>query len=99
MLEKSLEAQLRIKAKNAGALALKFVSPGKAGVPDRIILVPGGKIFFVEMKRPGGKLRPLQQKVITDIRKLGFDVFVIDSKDGITDFIKTLKETAKGGGA
>jgi len=95
MLEKTLEAYLRNEVKKTGAVALKFVSPGRAGVPDRIVLAPGGRIYFVEMKRPGGKLRPLQQKVIADIRKLGFKVFVIDSREGVKEFIEILKGAIK----
>lgn len=91
MLEKTLEAKLRTEVKRAGGLALKFISPGKAGVPDRLVLLPGGRVYFVEMKRPGGKLRPLQRKVIQDFRKLGFKTFVIDSANSIQDFIHILK--------
>lgn len=92
MLEKELETKFRVKIKKAGGLALKFVSPGKAGVPDRMVLAPPGRIFFVEMKRPGGKLRPLQKKVLADLRKLGFYACVIDSEDGIRDFLHMLQD-------
>ena len=61
-------------------MAYKFVSPGRAGVPDRIFLTPhGGKVFFVEFKAPEGKLRPLQENEHRVIRKHGHDVHVVDS--------------------
>ena len=72
--------------------AVKFVSPGLAGVPDRLILSPGGKAVFVEVKAPGEKLRPLQQKRKEQIEALGFPVYVLDSIDqigGILDDIQT----------
>ena len=69
-------------------MVLKFVSPGKAGVPDRLILAPGGKACFVEMKRPGGKLRPLQKFVIGQIEDLGFKVYVVDSEQDIESFLQ-----------
>ena len=60
-------------------------------MPDRIILAPGGRVFFVEMKRPGGKLRPLQVQNAKVFRGLGHPVSVIDSKEGIRRFIAELK--------
>ena len=60
MREQRIERQLVQQVSKLGGLALKFVSPGMAGVPDRLLLFPGGKAVFVETKAPGKKPRPLQ---------------------------------------
>ena len=60
MLEKDIETKLRNKVKALGGRAYKFVSPGNSGVPDRLVVLPGGKIGFAELKRPGKMPRKLQ---------------------------------------
>jgi len=62
MRERKIETMLVKQVKAAGGMALKLISPGMAGVPDRIVLLPGGRILFVELKAPGEKPRPLQRK-------------------------------------
>ena len=69
MREKIIETKLKNQAKNRGGLALKFVSPAFDGVPDRIILMPGGKVGFVEVKAPGKTPSPLQKSRITPISR------------------------------
>ena len=67
-----------------GCLCLKFESPGFTGVPDRMILMPGGEMFFVELKAPGKKERPRQRYVQDQLRALGFIVMSsIDDEEGI----------------
>ena len=73
--------------KKLGGMALKFVSPGLDGVPDRIVLIPGGKITFVETKAPAKKLRRLQEFVCGMIAALGFEVRRIDTKTSVDAFI------------
>lgn len=80
MKEKDIEHHLVITAKKRGGLALKFTSPGFDGVPDRIVLMPKGKIGFVEVKAPGKKPRELQVKRIELLKKLGFKAYVLDDK-------------------
>ena len=92
MKEKTLERMLVRAVKNMGGLALKFVSPGMAGVPDRLVLLPDGKMAFAEMKAPGQKPRPLQGLRHEQLRDLGFRVYVIDGKEqigGMLDEIRT----------
>jgi len=62
LTEKQIETRLRLRVKEAGGKALKFVSPGYNGVPDRLIFMPGGRIYLVELKAPGKKPTPLQLK-------------------------------------
>ena len=92
MLEKHLEAKFCKRIARTGSLPLKFVSPGQAGVPDRIILMPGGKVRFAELKKPGGKLRPLQVHTIKRFRKLGFTVHVVDSAEKIERIAREIEE-------
>ena len=79
MREKEIEKKLTLEAKKRGGLALKFVSPGFDGMPDRIVLLPAGKWTFVELKAPGEKARKLQIARHLLLRKLGYSVYVLDA--------------------
>ena len=83
MKESEIEKHLRAEAKRMGGMAVKFTSPGLDGVPDRIVLLPGRKIAFVELKAPGKKPRPLQEKRMRQLKSLGFPVYVIDGVEQI----------------
>ena len=87
MREKVIEQALVRAVLKHGGLCLKFVSPGYAGMPDRLILMPGGKIAFVEVKAPGEKPRPLQVYMHAQLRILGFDLYVIDCRQQIPEVI------------
>ena len=78
MLERDIERKFKKGIKAKGGLALKFISPGWSGAPDRLILMPGGKASFAEMKASGKTLRPLQKKRKAELEALGFVVEVID---------------------
>ncbi|MBS5081488.1 MAG: VRR-NUC domain-containing protein [Clostridiales bacterium] len=78
MRENVIERQLAMAVKKMGGMAVKFVSPGLDGVPDRIVLLPDKKMAFVELKVPGKKLRPLQEKRKRQLEALGFSVYVIE---------------------
>ena len=96
MLEKEVERYLREQVKKKlNGTALKFVSPGLNGVPDRLVLMPGGKVAFVETKAPAQKLRRLQEYVCGTIRGLGFDVRRIDTKAGVDAFVLEMMEGNK----
>jgi len=99
--ERDIERKLRKRVEGMGGICWKFLS-GVSGVPDRLCLFYGGRAVFVETKRHGEKPRPLQQRQMEKIRKLGFRVEVIDSEQGIEELIKSLEETkgeARKGGA
>ena len=91
MEEKRIERRLVRMTSQMGGMALKFVSPGCDGVPDRLVLLPGGKVGFVELKAPGKKPRPLQVRRISQIRRLGFLVFVVDGTEQITEVSRKIK--------
>ena len=92
MREKAIEGKLVQMVKATGGIAPKFVSPSFAGMPDRIVLLPGGCIGFVEVKAPGEKPRLLQLSRHGLLRRLGFKVYVLDDEQqigGILDEIQT----------
>ena len=83
MKEKQIEQKLVKAVRGMGGIAPKFVSPGCDGMPDRLVLLPGGRIAFVEVKAMDCKPRPLQTLRHEMLRKLGFKVYVIDSAEQI----------------
>jgi hypothetical protein len=91
MREKEIESKLRREVKARGGLAIKFISPGLNGVPDRLVLMPGGHMAFIELKAPGKKMRPLQVRRARQIEALGFRVFCIDSMERIGGVIHEIQ--------
>ncbi|EFM10152.1 VRR-NUC domain protein [Paenibacillus curdlanolyticus YK9] len=91
MRERDIETYLREKVRAAGGKAYKWTSPGNAGVPDRIVMLPGGRVAFVELKAPGKKATPLQVNQQRTISNLGLPVTVIDSKAGADAFISRMQ--------
>jgi len=90
-LEKTTEKKLTKAVREMEGIALKFVSPGFSGVPDRLVLLPGSKIAFVELKSHGKHLQPLQVKRKKQLEALGFSVYCIDHLDqigGVLDEIR-----------
>ena len=92
MREKRIEQKLMMEVRRCGGMALKFVSPSYSGMPDRLILLPDGKVAFVEVKALGKKPRPLQIKRHEMLRKLGFRVFVLDAASDIPVILKEVME-------
>lgn len=83
-LEKDIEKKLRLMVGRHGGLCLKWVCPGWSGVPDRIILLPGGHIIFAETKRPkGGKVEKLQQWWRKKLNGLGFKAYIVWSEEDV----------------
>ena len=95
MNEKAVEQYLREQVKTLGGKAYKFVSPGNAGVPDRLICLPGGKVIFVELKAPGKKSTTLQCKRQSELIKLGQIVFIANSKSEVDKIIERCKGLIK----
>ena len=87
MRESLLERKLVRAIKNKGGMCLKFVSPGTRGVPDRLCLMPSGRLVFVETKAPTGRPTPLQLKRHQELRALGFEVLVIDSEEDLDSVV------------
>ena len=81
--EKSIEQKLVRAAKGRGGICPKLVSPGFDGMPDRLVLLPRGRMGFVEVKAPGKKPRPIQESRHRLLRRLGFKVYVLDSEEDI----------------
>lgn len=88
MEENRVEKYLKKQVEKIGGKALKFISPGVTGVPDRIVLLPGGRIIFVELKAPGKKLRKIQEHRAKELRALGFQVECLDTVEKVDLFIK-----------
>jgi hypothetical protein len=91
--EKQVEAKFRKRIREIGGYALKFVSPGCSGVPDRLVFLPKGKIVLVEIKKPGERLRPLQLLMKEKFEKLGFTYYVIDSYERVEEMIHEVHST------
>ena len=91
MRENEIETKLVKAVKARGGVCWKFVSPGTAGVPDRIVLMPSGRSAFVEVKAPGEKPRPLQSARIKLLRRLGFKVYILDGAEQIGGIIDEIQ--------
>lgn len=90
MREKTTERKLTEAVMAMGGIAPKLVSPGFDGMPDRLVLLPGGKIAFVEVKRHGEKPRPLQEARHGMLRRLGFKVYVLDDAGQIGGMLREI---------
>ena len=93
MRESAVEKYLTTEAKKRGGMSVKFVSPGLDGVPDRLVLLPGGKLAFVELKAPGKKMRPLQINRARHLTALGFRVYCADRKEMIGGILDEIQGT------
>ena len=93
MRESTVEHRLVTEAKKRGGIAMKFVSPGIDGVPDRLVLLPDGKFAFVEVKAPGKQLRPLQVRRIGQLRALGYLAYCLDHPDQIGGILDEIQST------
>lgn len=91
--ERDVEQYLREEVRRAGGWALKFISPGCAGVPDRLLLFPG-RVYFVEVKRPGEELRPLQKAVFRRLYlQYGLHLRVVSDRAAVDELIRDIRDT------
>lgn len=88
MRESTIEKHLRERVEAAGGLIRKFVSPGHVGVPDRIVMWPEGVVDFVELKAPGKKLSPAQEREHSRFDNLGSYVYVLDCVEAVNHYIE-----------
>ena len=86
--EKAIEGYLVKRVKEVCGKAYKWVSPGNAGVPDRIVVFRSGRIIFVELKTARGKLTPLQNLKIKELLSMGCDVRIVRSKEEVDSLVK-----------
>lgn len=91
MREKDIEKTFTNAIKKAGGIAPKLVSPGTAGMPDRIVLFRGARVAFVELKQRGEKPRPIQVRRHDLLRDFGFPVYIVDSTSQIPEVINAIR--------
>lgn len=92
MAEARLEKKLRDGVKLAKGLAIKFFCSSFTGLPDRIVLMPGARIWFIEMKSPGKIPNRRQVYVHRLLRNFGFTVLIIDTNEKVIEFLKMISE-------
>lgn len=91
MLERTIEQTLVHEVRKHGGIAPKLTSPGTAGMPDRLVILPGGKVCFVELKAPGQKPRPIQVRQMARLTDLGCMVRTIDHPNQIKDLLNEIR--------
>lgn len=94
--EKQLEKYLRLRVEERGGVCMKFVSPGQDGVPDRIVVMPGGRVYFVELKTKTGKLSRIQKYQLKRLTDLDQICSVVYGKEGVKEFLKDLDDWVVG---
>lgn len=92
-MEKQIEQKLVRAVKNTGGIAIKLISPSYDGMPDRLVLLPGGRMAFVEVKAHGMKARPLQIRRHEMLRRQGFKVYIIDDEGQIGEMLDEIRTT------
>ena len=91
-LEKEIEEKFNKGVRRLGGRSFKWVSPGVRGVPDRVVIMPGGLIWFVELKRDGGVVSPLQKNMIRLLNKLGANALVVEGEAEVAQFLRALEQ-------
>jgi len=98
MRESTIERHLMQRVRAAGGVAYKFTSPGRGGVADRIVCLPDGQTWFVELKAPGGRLSPLQKIFADDMARLGQRYACLWSKEDVDAWlegVQTVREEVR----
>lgn len=86
--ESAIEARLVRMVRDRGGLCYKFVSPGNPGVPDRIVITPGGRTIYVELKTEVGRLANIQKWQLEEMRKRGAEIRVLRGMDQVKEFVR-----------
>ncbi len=94
MLERDIERKLTAHVRSLGGWAMKLVSPGNAGVPDRLIILPGGQVIFAELKTDTGRVSPLQWAAINRLRELGARAVIVRGEQGLEQICTELYREA-----
>ena len=92
MREREIEKKLVDGIRKLGGCAYKWVSPGRDGVPDRIVVLPGGIIWFVELKTDTGRVSPRQEYQLRYLESLGFNTIVVRGEEEVKTFLGAMKE-------
>ena len=95
MRETRVEKTLRLEIKALGGWAIKLL-PSVSGLPDRMVLLPPGRLIFVELKSPTGTVAPHQTVIHNRLRRLGFEVFVLSHPDAVKEWAKGLDASRSG---
>jgi len=93
MLERDIERYLVRRVAERGGRAYKWVSPGHVGVADRIVMLPGGRVWVVELKTVKGRLSPLQKVFAADMARMGINYIVIRSKEEVDQWFLDLTKS------
>ena len=93
ILERDIERHLVRRVAERGGVAYKWVSPGHVGVADRIVMLPGGRVWFVELKTVKGRLSPLQKVFAADMARMGMNYAVLRSKEEVDQWILDLTKS------
>lgn len=86
-LEVHVESHFVKRVKALGGLVIKLNVTGTVGVPDRLVVLPGGAVWLVELKRPGGRVRPTQLAMLGRMVELGANVALLSSKEEVDDWV------------
>lgn len=90
--EKEIEKRLTFNLKKEGCLVYKFISPNNAGVPDRIVIYPGGRVDFIELKTLSGRLSPLQARQIEKLKRIGANVDIVVGLAGADAYLEKVRD-------
>jgi len=88
MRESDIEAYLVREVRRLGGLAVKHISPGRSGDPDRLVKLPGKPMALAEIKRPGEVARPDQEARLCEWAQLGVLVGMLSTKWQIDQFLR-----------
>ena len=97
MGEKEIETCLVRGVKDLGGKAFKFVSPGNNGIPDRLVILPGGRVLFAELKARNGILSKMQEYQIAELRRLGAEVWEVWGINDADNFLSRCRDIISGG--